>query len=234
MNNNSYFKFKIKKGCSEFFVSFVEAMAVSKKSPNMGFSHSGNSMLFSNEFQWLTNNVIEIFENEIIGIYFLIKEKEVVYVGQTNNFFVRPFSHKKDPISPKDYDRVFVIKAPKCLLDFLESAFIGLFLPFYNGGQRARKTSLAKKYHVKDELPFQNPLEALIFCVNEIDRGVLNNKHYYIHKAFRDYIADIRKQKSRPECLPRNNDDRWRAVSIAQTKRWELFRKRKALEAACP
>lgn len=72
-------------------------------------------------------NTINIPTNYKTFVYFLIKNNEVIYVGQTNNNLCRPFSHKN-----KDFDRVEIMLCRKEDLDFLEDKYILKYKPKYN------------------------------------------------------------------------------------------------------
>lgn len=78
--------------------------------------------------EYLLNNlkVREDFES-LCGIYFLLKNKEVVYVGQTTNFHQRIGAHKD-----KDYDSYCFIKVEKEDLDKKEVGNIMFYQPKYN------------------------------------------------------------------------------------------------------
>ena len=60
-------------------------------------------------------------------IYFLVKNNEVVYVGQTKNGLYRPFSHYN-----KDFDKVYVKKCRTVDLDVIEDYYILKYKPIYN------------------------------------------------------------------------------------------------------
>lgn len=60
-------------------------------------------------------------------IYFLIKDNEVVYVGQSSLGICRPFQH-----TTKDFDSVSILKCKNEELDYLESRFILKYKPKYN------------------------------------------------------------------------------------------------------
>lgn len=60
-------------------------------------------------------------------IYFLIKDQEVVYVGQTITGVSRPFQHKD-----KNYDKVKIIFTDKDKLDKMEDYYITKYNPMYN------------------------------------------------------------------------------------------------------
>ena len=60
-------------------------------------------------------------------VYFLLKDNEVVYVGQTAQGIVRPFSHRD-----KDFDEIKIIYCEKELLNFYEDMFITKYAPHYN------------------------------------------------------------------------------------------------------
>ena len=60
-------------------------------------------------------------------IYFLLKDDEVVYVGQTSNGIVRPLSHRN-----KDFDTIKIIYCDILELDLLEDKYIVKYRPRYN------------------------------------------------------------------------------------------------------
>lgn len=63
------------------------------------------------------------------GIYFLVKDDKVVYVGQSVFPLQRVETHKKD----KEFDRVYMLPVPKSVLNEIEGAFIRLLEPILNG-----------------------------------------------------------------------------------------------------
>lgn len=60
-------------------------------------------------------------------IYFLLKESEVVYVGQTTSGLTRPYKHRN-----KKYDQVKVIFCEPGELDSMEDKYIKKYNPIYN------------------------------------------------------------------------------------------------------
>lgn len=64
------------------------------------------------------------------GIYFLIHERQIVYVGQSTNCHMRIGNHLNDP--QKIFDSYFVIECKEHFLDDLESSYIIKFQPKYN------------------------------------------------------------------------------------------------------
>jgi predicted RNase H-like nuclease (RuvC/YqgF family) len=64
----------------------------------------------------------------VIGVYFLIKENDIVYVGQSTNVFARIVAHES-----KDYDSFAYIPCEQEQLDNLETIYIHLFTPKLNG-----------------------------------------------------------------------------------------------------
>lgn len=60
-------------------------------------------------------------------IYFLCKEGEVVYVGQTTQGVLRPLQHKD-----KEYDEVKLLFVDKNILDLTEGYYIAKYKPKYN------------------------------------------------------------------------------------------------------
>lgn len=70
----------------------------------------------------------------ISAIYFLLKDGEVVYVGQSVSVFDRLLSHLNEMRSEaaKDFDSTSFIPVPKDRLDELEQLFIRVLRPKYN------------------------------------------------------------------------------------------------------
>lgn len=68
------------------------------------------------------------FDSNIGFIYFLIKQKEIVYVGQTINLLNRIKSHKKE----KDFDSYAFVEVDEYDLDEMELAYIIEFKPELN------------------------------------------------------------------------------------------------------
>jgi hypothetical protein len=62
-------------------------------------------------------------------VYFLVKARKIVYVGQTVNIASRSADHRKS----KDFDEVFFLPVPPSDLLDVEAAFIRLFRPPLNG-----------------------------------------------------------------------------------------------------
>lgn len=71
--------------------------------------------------------------NNICGIYFLIKNKQIVYIGQSRNIAVRVTGHKD-----KDFDSVSYVTCKKELLDITETLYILAYNPVLNGEIRTR------------------------------------------------------------------------------------------------
>jgi len=66
-------------------------------------------------------------ETNTTGIYFLIKNKKIVYVGQSVSVYKRILEHVD-----KDYDSYYWIKCPKNKLNSVEALYIHLFKPILN------------------------------------------------------------------------------------------------------
>lgn len=60
-------------------------------------------------------------------VYFLLKNCEVVYVGQTKNGLARPLSHRD-----KDFDSIKIIYCEESMLDITEDTYIEKYKPRYN------------------------------------------------------------------------------------------------------
>lgn len=77
-------------------------------------------------------NIREIPCASIIpGIYFLTKNDEIVYVGQSVNPIARIHSHQQE----KDFEKAYLLPVPREKLDEVEAAFIRFFRPRLNGRQ---------------------------------------------------------------------------------------------------
>lgn len=93
---------------------------------------------FGEAVKKLTTNVL-LRENEIVehatpvstacGIYFLILEKKIVYVGQSTNVFSRVYTH----LQTKQFDSYVYMPCEKDMLDKLESLYIHFLSPPLNG-----------------------------------------------------------------------------------------------------
>jgi hypothetical protein len=67
---------------------------------------------------------------DLSGIYFLIKDKEIVYIGQSTCVFRRVYDHLW---SKKIFDSFSYIQCEKKMLDKLESIYIHFYQPPENG-----------------------------------------------------------------------------------------------------
>lgn len=65
----------------------------------------------------------------VSGVYFLIENKEIVYIGQSNNVFQRIGEHFRK----KRFSRYVYIPCAEDGLDILESLYIHIFAPKLNG-----------------------------------------------------------------------------------------------------
>jgi len=67
--------------------------------------------------------------DKAVGVYFLIKNKSVVYVGQSTSVYSRISTHQ----STKDFDSIAWVPCENYMLDRLESLYIHTFRPALNG-----------------------------------------------------------------------------------------------------
>lgn len=75
-----------------------------------------------------TGNDIKTIPNVSASlIYFLLKGKEVVYVGQTHHGLRRPFQH-----FDKDFTEIKFFHCPPDKLDYWEDCYIEKYKPIYN------------------------------------------------------------------------------------------------------
>lgn len=87
-----------------------------------------------NALSQIPHDMEEVLEAAIpyrkgVGIYFLIKDKEVIYVGQSLDVFHRMSRHRRDN---REFDSFAYIECEPERLDELESAYITAFVPFLN------------------------------------------------------------------------------------------------------
>lgn len=90
----------------------------------------------------------------MIGVYFLCKDKEVVYVGSSTNVYSRVPAH-----TDKEYDRAYYIIVPELHLTAIESAFIALLNPKYNRGFSVRYDKKNAALWVEAEKVYKTPEE---------------------------------------------------------------------------
>lgn len=74
----------------------------------------------------IPKNRIEI--KALVGIYFLFKDEELVYIGQSTNINKRVHDH----IIDKKFNTYTYIQFPKFKLDEMEKKFIRIYSPKYN------------------------------------------------------------------------------------------------------
>jgi hypothetical protein len=71
----------------------------------------------------------------VTGIYFLCKDDQVVYVGQSNRVVARIASHIGEGRKDFDHERVYFLPCPLASLNELERRYIDLLKPRYNGNR---------------------------------------------------------------------------------------------------
>ena len=79
------------------------------------------------KFSENNNEIITIPQYQKCFVYFLLKDGEVVYVGQTRNGLVRPLSHHD-----KEYDEIKILYCDPDKLDLTEDTYIQKYQPMYN------------------------------------------------------------------------------------------------------
>lgn len=91
------------------------------------------------ELQFLRENA-ELYD-KVCGIYFLMEDGEVVYVGQSVNCHSRISDHVR--LEQKQFDSVYIIRADREALTQLENLYIKKFNPKYNSlaNEPTRKTA---------------------------------------------------------------------------------------------
>ena len=84
-------------------------------------------------------NLQQIPKNEYQpGIYFLCKDSEVIYVGQSVSPSSRIGTHSGD--KTKDFDRVYLLPTPQSELNDVEAAFIHHLMPSQQGGLKSGRS----------------------------------------------------------------------------------------------
>lgn len=68
--------------------------------------------------------------DSICGVYFLLKDDTIVYVGKSSAIMTRMCKHASE--QRKDFNRVFVLECPPASMDRLERLYIDKFKPIYN------------------------------------------------------------------------------------------------------
>lgn len=71
-----------------------------------------------------------VLNEQLVGVYFLIKGVEIVYVGQTRSGHGRIVTHARN--GEKSFDRFHFIPCAAPILDELEATYIEAFRPLYN------------------------------------------------------------------------------------------------------
>lgn len=71
--------------------------------------------------------VLTVPKYEECFVYFLLKNGEVIYVGQTRHGLARPLSHRD-----KEFDEIKIIYCDYAELDFLEDKYIRKYRPIHN------------------------------------------------------------------------------------------------------
>ena len=125
------------------------------------------------KFEEIEYNVIEWPVKPII--YFLIKDEEVVYVGQTINGYGRINAH-----TDKDFDYACYIDCPEYDLDNKEGYYIIKYNPKYNKALNKAYITIPRCRHKLNS-----------FIAKEYNR--LNLRHGYISKKKMQKLLDTEK-----------------------------------------
>lgn len=138
---------------------------------------------------------ITIAEYQNTFIYFLLRNGVVVYVGQTKQGLIRPFTHKYD----KEYDEIKIIYCKEKALDMLEDKYIEKYKPIYN-----KTFNLAMNYSLyrtreKIREMFENkitiPILKKIISELEIEIFMINGNSYIKRKDFERIVDYLKKAK---------------------------------------
>lgn len=130
--------------------------------------------------------------NQIYYVYFLLKDGNVVYVGQTDNILNRIKSHQKN----KNFNNVAYITTTKDKLNYLENYYIMKYEPFYNKlstDYRCMSSAyiikkIREKYN-QEEASFE---EIIHFIEKSKYKDILNRKNcIVIKKEYSNLINEI-------------------------------------------
>jgi len=119
-------------------------------------------------------------------IYFLLKNDDVVYVGQTKSGITRPLTHKD-----KDYDTIKLLYCDVKDLNILEDKYIKKYKPIYNK---------AINYYINYSFcsarnKIRNVCNDKTFNVPKLKKLIkkLDIKTYYINENVYINVADVEK-----------------------------------------
>ena len=93
------------------------------------------------------------------GVYFLIKDKEIAYIGSSRNLFHRIGGYLGGLKKEKNFDRFYFIEAEKSEIEILEAKYILKFLPKQNNLSKemlCRYESIAcfSNHSSNEDIPF--------------------------------------------------------------------------------
>jgi hypothetical protein len=74
------------------------------------------------------NSLVIVQDRDVCGVYFLIQDEAVVYVGQSVNVYARMKQHALDKV----FDRCLFLPIPQQYIGFVEQFFIGQLKPVLN------------------------------------------------------------------------------------------------------
>jgi hypothetical protein len=94
------------------------------------------------------NRTIKVSEFIKTGVYFLLKEGKIVYIGTTTRYPLRFFAHR----DKKDFDAVRFIEYPESLCYRAELRLIKYFKPLYN--KTGKPNPSAKRKETKSKYNF--------------------------------------------------------------------------------
>ncbi len=115
-------------------------------------------------------------------VYFLLKEMEVVYVGQSSRGMIRCFEHLNI-----DFDSLTFIKCDKDQLDYLEDFYIAKYLPKYNkrfNGTLYKRCSDDKQY---ENVVILNNIRYYKICRNHKEQLFFNSIGYLLKRENKEF-----------------------------------------------
>lgn len=129
-----------------------------------------------------------------MGVYFLIKDNEIVYVGQSINVIARIMNHARE--GRIEFDGFTIIECDASLLNEIETHYIVQFCPPYNATRPPNNT-----YRTLNQLKneFNIPKRVLNLWAKSSDIfpvGVPPSQYYRINDfaQFADFIAWLKQR----------------------------------------
>jgi len=134
---------------------------------------------------------------QLCGVYFLLRQDAIVYIGQSINVIQRIGTHVTE--HKKRFDRVLYLPCPQGLLDFYERELIFYFKPRYNR-QHLETTRSAEKFIVYALSEAPDGLKLPEIVAKAQDHGVWAQTPWQLERN----LVDALKNNPQVECSHRD------------------------------